>query len=254
MRSCCGRPASTVERRVTVTGTNTDDADTLPLGVFHEVSISVPDLAASVAFYEALGWHQVPVRAVWPHPYAALTDGSVTLGLHQYRFPSPSVTCVHPDIGAALAEHRGAGMVIAFAKTGPDCFNEFGFRDPHGHMVTLLEAPTHDGPAPADAPDAPRAAPSGGSFLSLPAADIGLALRFWRLLGAHEVDGPRLATPADWSCRPLEAGGLPMAIHPASLFERPAVVCVVMADGATGASRQVLEAPEGTPVIRVSAA
>ena len=235
-----------------------DDADTLPLGMFHEVSISTPDLVASVAFYEALGWHQVPVRTVWPHPYAALTDGAVTLGLHQYRFPSPSVTCVHPDIDAALAEHRGAGMVIAFAKTGVDCFNEFGFRDPHGHMVTLLEAPTHDGATPRPASVAARSAAgasqrSGASFFSLPAADIGLALRFWQMLGAHEVDGPRLASPADWPCRPLEAGGLPMAIHPASLFERPSIVCIVRPD-ATGASKQILEAPEGTPVIRISAA
>ena len=227
------------------------DTDTLPLGLFHEVSISVPDLAASVAFYEALGWRRVPVRAVWPHPYAALTDGAVTLGLHQYRFPSPSVTCVHPDIGAALAEHRGAGMVIAFAKTGPDCFNEFGFRDPHGHMVTLLEAPTHDGPAPT--PPGPAPQPSR-AFFSLPASDIGLELRFWQALGAREVDGPRLASPADWPCRPLEAAGLPMAVHPASLFARPAVVCVAEHGAAGGASRQVVEAPEGTPVVLVAAA
>jgi hypothetical protein len=168
------------------------------------------------------------------------------------------VTCVHPDIEGALAEHRGAGMVIAFAKTGPGVFNEFGFRDPHGHMVTLLEAPTHDGATPRPASVAARSAAgasqrSGASFFSLPAADIGLALRFWQMLGAHEVDGPRLASPADWPCRPLEAGGLPMAIHPASLFERPSIVCIVRPD-ATGASKQILEAPEGTPVIRISAA
>lgn len=226
-----------------------DDADTLPLGVFHEVSISVQDLAASAAFYEDLGWRRLPVRAVWPHPYAALSDGAVVLGLHQYRFPSPSVTCVHTDIGAALAEHRDAGMVIAFAKTGPDCFNEFGFRDPHGHMVTLLEAPTHDGPALAGPSPQPAR-----SFFSLPAADIGLELRFWRLLGAREVDGPRLASPADWPCRPLEAAGLPMAVHPASLFGRPAIVCLTEPGAGTGASKQVVEAPEGTPVIRLVAA
>ena len=230
---------------------NGDDADTLPLGVFHEVSISVPDLAASAAFYEGLGWQRLPVRAVWPHPYAALSDGTVVLGLHQYRFPSPSVTCVHPDIGAALAEHRDAGMVIAFAKTGPDCFNEFGFRDPHGHMVTLLEASTHDSPAPAPSGPSPRPALS---FFSLPAADIGLELRFWQALGAREVDGPRLASPADWPCRPFEAAGLPMAVHPASLFGRPAIVRVTEAGAATGAAKQVMEAPEGTPVIRLVAA
>ncbi|NBU24109.1 MAG: hypothetical protein EBS39_00495 [Gammaproteobacteria bacterium] len=228
-----------------------DDADTLPLGVFHEVSISVQDLAASAAFYEGLGWRRLPVRAVWPHPYAALSDGSTVLGLHQYRFPSPSVTCVHADVGAALAEHRDAGMVIAFAKTGPDCFNEFGFRDPHGHMVTLLEAPTHDGPAPA--PPGPSQRPVA-SFLSLPASDIGLALRFWQLLGARETDGPRLASPADWPCRHLEAAGLPMAVHPASLFGHPAIVCVTGRSAADGASKQVIEAPERTPVVRLAAA
>lgn len=240
-----------------MTDPGASDADTLPLGVFHEVSISVQDLAASVAFYEALGWRRVPVRAVWPHPYAALSDGAVTLGLHQYRFPSPSVTCVHAGIDAALAEHREAGMVIAFAKTGPDRFNEFGFRDPHGHMVTLLGAPTHDGPSPTPPSAHASSRRDGASFFSLPARDIGLALRFWQLLGAHEIDGPRLATPADWPCRPLDAAGLPMAIHPASLFERPALVCIVAPDGGTGAvdaARRVLEAPEGTPVIRLAAA
>lgn len=225
-----------------------DDADRLPLGLFHEVSISVQDLAASVAFYEGLGWRRVPVRSVWPHPYAALTDGAVTLGLHQYRFPSPSVTCVHPDVLAALTAHRHAGMVIAFAKTGPGVFNEFGFRDPHGHMVTLLEASTHDGPPPADATDAadaadatdaPRAAPSGGSFLSLPAVDIGLGLRFWKLLGAREA-APGTA-PVHWPCQRFAAGGLPMALHDPGLLDRPAIVCPRID------RRQ--DAPEGTPLL-----
>jgi len=34
------------------------DADALPITVFHEVSISVPNLAASVWFYEALSWRR----------------------------------------------------------------------------------------------------------------------------------------------------------------------------------------------------
>ena len=224
-----------------------DDADRLPLGLFHEVSISVQDLAASVAFYEGLGWRRVPVRSVWPHPYAALTDGAVTLGLHQYRFPSPSVTCVHPDVLAALTAHRHAGMVIAFAKTGPGVFNEFGFRDPHGHMVTLLEKPTHDGPAPSpsDAGDGHR------SFLSLPATDIGLALRFWQLLGGREEDGPPRIPAGSWPCRRYAAGGLPMAVHPASLFGRPAIVCAAPADAADAGSPslRIIEAPEGTPLV-----
>ena len=214
---------------------NGDDADTLPLGVFHEVSLSTRDLDASVAFWESQGWTRGAVEPVWPHPYAVMVRDGAVLGLHQYRFPSPSVTCVHTDIAAALEEHRDAGMATAFAKTGPDCFNEFGFRDPAGHMVTLLERATHRLPA--------VASPSDDVFLSLPAADPELSLRFWKVLGATR--GPAAPSPA-WPCIRMLAGGLPLALHDEALFERPAIVVVGAA-----AARTVVEAPEGVPLVRV---
>jgi hypothetical protein len=96
-------------------------------------------------------------------------------------------------------------------------------------MVTLLEAPTHDGAA--------VAAPVDGSFLTLPAMDIGLGLRFWALLGGRE--GPS-ATPG-WPCRRFAAGGLPMALHDPALLDLPALVCPRI--------DRRRDAPEGTPVI-----
>jgi hypothetical protein len=143
------------------------------------------------------------------------------------------VTCVHPDIAAALESHRDAGMVIAFAKTGPGVFNEFGFRAPHGHLVTLLGAPTHDAPALSVAGSGRR------SFLSLPAADIDLGLRFWTVLGARPGPTP----PADWPCRRFEAGGLPLALHDPALLDRPALACPRI--------DRRRDAPDGTPVIPV---
>ncbi len=218
-------------------GTVGDTADdTLPLGLFHEISLSTRDLAASVDFWRSLGWDAVPVRPVWSHPYAALSRSGIVLGLHQYRFPSPSVTCVHPDIAGALAEHRDAGMSIAFARTGPDCFNEFGFRDPHGHMVTLLEAPTHEAPASSGA------GPSGEVFFSLPADDIDLGLRFWAVLGAAGHG----ASPHAWPCRRVTAGGVPLAFHAPALCDRPALVAAP--PSSVGASR-IVESPEGLRVV-----
>jgi catechol 2,3-dioxygenase-like lactoylglutathione lyase family enzyme len=214
------------------------DDVTLPLGAFHEVSLSTRDLAASVAFWEAHGWVTGAVRPVWPHPYAVLSNGGIVIGLHEYRFPSPSVTCVHPGIATALESHRDAGMVIAFAQTGPDRFNEFGFRDPHDHMVTLLEAPTHEvamHPAP---PQGVRTTPSAEVFFSLPAEDIDLGLRFWGLLGATEQGH----VPGGWPCRRFSAGGLPMALHAAAHLDRPALVRIAAGGSATGPA---VTSPEG---------
>ena len=223
----------------------TDDTadDTLPLGSFHEVSLSTRDLAVSLGFWRAQGWGQVPVKPVWPHPYAAMSRGGIVIGLHEYRFPSPAVTCVHPDIAAALAEHREAGMVIAFAKTGQDCFNEFGFRDPHGHMLTLLEAPTHDR-SPADAPPAGATAPD--VFLSLPAENQDLGMRFWRVLGATESG----VAPEGWPCRRFVAAGLRAALHAPGSLDRPAIVC----GGPPGAAADEVarqETPEGVFLVTV---
>ena len=85
-------------------------SELLPLVRFHEISLSTGDLAASIGFWREQGWTQAQVRPVWPHPYAALSYGALVIGLHEYRFPSPSVTCVHPDIATALEDHRDAGL------------------------------------------------------------------------------------------------------------------------------------------------
>jgi catechol 2,3-dioxygenase-like lactoylglutathione lyase family enzyme len=213
-------------------------SERLPLGRFHEISLSTGDLAASVGFWREQGWTQAQVRPVWPHPYAALSYGALVIGLHEYRFPSPSVTCVHPDIAVALEEHRDAGMIIAFAKTGPGLFNEFGFRDPHGHMVTLLEAPTHEAPLLPAPLQGAQTTPSAQVFLSLPAEDIDLGLRFWGLLGATEQG----SIPGGWPCRRFSAGELPMALHAAERLDRPALVRVAVGGSGT---RPAVTSPEG---------
>jgi catechol 2,3-dioxygenase-like lactoylglutathione lyase family enzyme len=92
----------------------------LDLGRFHEISVSTTDLEASLRFYELMGFSRGGVGNAWPHPYAVVTLGGVTLGLHEYKFPSPSFTSVHDDVNAALEAYRAAGAVIAFAKTGAD--------------------------------------------------------------------------------------------------------------------------------------
>lgn len=209
----------------------------LPLGHFHEVSLSTPALETSIAFYEGLGFTRGAILPVWPHPYAVMSRGTLTLGLHEYRFPSPSFTTVERTLDAALEEHRDAGMHIAFAKTGPDCFNEFGFRDPNGHMITLLERDTHSHVPSVG--DADREV----ALLSLPTADRELSQRFWEVLGARFIGECRWNDQV--SATRLEAAGLTLALHEAADNDQPLIVI----RGETRLSADM--SPEGVSILMI---
>src|SRR5579875_2139452 len=63
--------------------TGTDVSPTAPLGQFLELALPTHDIAASVQFYERLGFSQRLTGDAWPHPYGVLGDGRIHLGLHQ---------------------------------------------------------------------------------------------------------------------------------------------------------------------------
>ncbi len=113
------------------------------LGKFHEISVGTADIAQSVAFYEQLGFTQCGTTDTWPHPYGVLTDGKLFLGLHQFKFPSPTLTYVHPGVAAHAHAIEKHGIDIAWKRVGDDAFNEIGFLDPSGQTVRVQEAPTH---------------------------------------------------------------------------------------------------------------
>ena len=214
----------------------------LSLGQFHEISVSTDNLAESLQFYELMGFAAQPVEPVWPHPYAVVSLGSLVIGLHEYRFPSPSITCVHQDIMDALESYRDAGAVIAFAKTEPGQFKEFGFRDPAGHMVTLLEKITHRAAA-ADPRDGSRTL---GQFVgfSLPSAAPEISTGFWHALGATPLTTPSVDSRA-WPAASLDAAGLTIGIHDEAWLDKPALV--FQRTGA--AERTVFESPEGARLV-----
>lgn len=187
------------------------------LGEFHEISITTTDIRGSVEFYEQLGFSHCHTGDTWPHPYGVLTDGRIFLGLHEYRFPSPSITCVRADIARHASEFTSLGIALAFAKTGEDCFNEIGFRDPAGQMITILEARTYF-PTDRAATDATRC----GHFseFSLPCTDFDGVAAFWEQLGfvALEVE------EAPWLHRPVVGDGLSLALHRPRTFDQPMLV------------------------------
>jgi catechol 2,3-dioxygenase-like lactoylglutathione lyase family enzyme len=234
------------------------------LGVFHEISIRTDDILASVEFYESLGFRQCVAGDTWPHPYGVLTDGRIFIGLHQYGFPSPAITFVRQDIARHVPEFTALGIELAFAKTGDDSFNEIGFLDPAGQMITVLEARTYS-PPPAAVRDARESRCGWFAEFSIPTADFAASARFWERLGyvAHtEVETPYLS-------QPLINDKLTLALHrprtldqPMLVFRDPAMRRRVAAlreaecafdpelpRGLDPEANALLRSPEGTPLL-----
>jgi len=150
------------------------------IGRFLEVSVSTQNIQESLEFYQRLGFSEAEAGDLWSHRYAVVTDGRLFLGLHEYEFDSPSLTYVRPELDTYLGALRDHGVNFEFEKTGDDQFNEAGFLDPDGQMVTLLEARTFSPPATAVGLES-----LCGHFseYTIPSRTTETAIAFWEPLG-----------------------------------------------------------------------
>lgn len=175
------------------------------LGDFLEISISTPDILASIEFYERMGFRHAPVGETWQHPYAVLGDAHVALGLHQYAFPSPSLTFVLPELRGKLQAFEQIGVEFAFRKLAEDEFNEAGFTDPDQQMITLLEARTYS-PSRGSIADS-----SCGYFLEyrIGVSSCESSRHFWENLGLVTI----ATNPEPVTYAQLARSGLNIGLH-----------------------------------------
>jgi catechol 2,3-dioxygenase-like lactoylglutathione lyase family enzyme len=236
------------------------------LGKFHEISVETPDIAASVAFYERLGFAQAGTTDTWPHPYGVMTDGKLYLGLHQFKFPSPTLTYVRPNVAAYAHVIEKHGIELAWKRVGEDAFNEIGFFDPSGQAVRLQEAPTH---FVADRERGETSLCGDFAEFSLPAADFDPMRAFWEPLGFVALDGNespyvRMAMTSDY---------IDLAVHRPRTLDAPMLVFAAadmgeridrlramgqefsadLPRGLDPRHSALLEAPEGTALLLLAA-
>jgi catechol 2,3-dioxygenase-like lactoylglutathione lyase family enzyme len=233
------------------------------IGRFHEISVHAPDVLASIAFYERLGFTQVTAGEAWPYPYAVVTDGRLAIGLHRRELAqSPLLAFVLPDLSAHLAALEQGGIEISERRLGSDVFNEASFTAAGGQLIRLLEARTYS-----PSQRAPGETSRLGWFeeYALPVADLGLAARDWERLGfvpAEEGDDPypHVAMTSDsLNVALLHSGVL---AHPALLFldaAMPARIAALADAGVEFARRlpgkldptrhALIVAPEGTQLL-----
>jgi hypothetical protein len=232
------------------------------LGRFLEISCHAPDVLNSLGFYESLGLSQATTGDIWRHPYAVVTDGHIAVGLHAYDFASPALTWIRPDLTLYAQQIEATGVALEFFKTGEEHFNELGFLDPDGQMITLLEARTFS------APSTPPPPPMIGFFQEYryPVRRIGDAITFWEPKGFVATEVVR-----DAPCRAaLTSNGIDLCVFESN--QRPPASLVFAAvdldathsalaerdlrparihDDVLGVPALALSAPEGTPILVV---
>jgi catechol 2,3-dioxygenase-like lactoylglutathione lyase family enzyme len=187
------------------------------LGKFHEISVETADIAESVAFYERLGFSQAGTTDTWPHPYGVMTDGKLFVGLHQFKFPSPVITYVHPGVAQHSHVIGKLGVEIAWKRIGDDSFNEFGFLDPAGQPVRVQEAPTHFS---SNAEHGETSLCGDFAEFSIASADFERMREFWEPLGfvaLGESDEPyvRMSMTSDH---------IDLAVHRPRTLDQPMLV------------------------------
>ena len=158
----------------------------MPLGKFLEVSIASADVAASLAFYESLGFAQADVGEALPYPYAVVTDGRVCIGLHQREAPAgATLTWVLPNLAGQIESLEALGVAFDYTRIDDTALNSAGFVDPSGQAVTILEARTF---SPPSLP--PACSSSLGYFeeFAIPTRDLPAAAAFWERLGFIAFD------------------------------------------------------------------
>ncbi|HEY3809450.1 MAG TPA: VOC family protein [Steroidobacteraceae bacterium] len=187
-------------------------------GRYLELSIVTADIAASVQFYERLGFVQLITGDAWPHRYGVLSDGRIHIGLHEQPGPSPAVSFVAPGLAESAVRLAAAQLQPESVRLGEEELHQVRLRDPGGQAVRLLEARTYSPVALAAA----GAESLCGYFLhlSLPQKDFARARAFWErggFVALPETDEP-------YPHLPLTSDALDLAFHRPRLFDAPLLV------------------------------
>ncbi len=154
------------------------------IGRFLEFSVRTPDIIESLAFYKALGFTELEIGEVWPHKYAVVSDGVLSIGLHDRDFDAPALTFVQPDLARHARSMTDHGFDFTVMRLEEDVFNELHLRDRDGHTNIRLEARTFYG---ADEDD--NDSLCGNWFeLTLPVRDAMRSARFWAPIAPVVLD------------------------------------------------------------------
>ncbi|MCP5089980.1 MAG: hypothetical protein GY949_03555 [Gammaproteobacteria bacterium] len=185
------------------------------IGRFLEFSVRTTDILESLHFYKTLGFVELEIGEVWTHKYAVVSDGELNIGLHDREFDAPTLTFVQQDLAKHARSMADHGFDFSFLKLGEESFNQLGFADRDGHMVTMLEARTFHANEEAE-----NDSHCGSWFeLTLPVRDALRAAQFWAPIAPTLLE---LREEPTTHMR-FEADGVPLGLSESIALQSPSL-------------------------------
>ena len=145
------------------------------IGRFLEISVRAQDVVESLLWYKTLGFSELETADVYPHKYAVVSDGVLSIGIHDRELDLPAITFVQPDLARHARSMADHGFEFSFMHLGEERFNEIGVNDRDRHLITIVEARTFHG----DEEDDNDSACGTWFELTLPVRDAMHSARFW---------------------------------------------------------------------------
>lgn len=222
------------------------------LGRFLELSLPSPDVARSLAFYQALGFAELVTGDIRAWHYAVVTDGAIVIGLHGAGIAEPAIAFVRPQLARQVQALAAAGQDFEFARLGADEFHEAGLRTPDGQLILMLEARTF---SPGIAGPGPDALFGQCREVTLACRDVAVTQDWFGRAGflpdAGDEAVERLVAPG--ITLGLRAGparpAATLRFHPADRGGVPGQLATLGFTTVPGPEGQVLTAPEGTRLL-----
>ncbi|MDX1454981.1 MAG: hypothetical protein R3217_05930 [Gammaproteobacteria bacterium] len=184
------------------------------LGQFLEISIHADEVLPTLQLFERMGFTQIRTNDSWTHAYGVVTDGRCFIGVHEYEFPSPSLTFVAPQLRDRVEPLEQAGAEFEFLKLADTQFHELGFLAPDEQMVCLIEARTF---SPPDTNTIGESLLGYFLELRLPVEDEEHALESWLRYGLIERDTDEALPESAAAC----CTGLNLGFSEATRIKRP---------------------------------
>ncbi len=206
------------------------DLPTPILGEITAITITTPDLDASLKWYQQLGFKEV-FRADWPFPWIQITDSALLIMLRKEPKPYIALTYYVKDIDAVVADMRQKGikflqepkpgeMVKRYLMRSPDGLNVSlvsiveGFYQPDGNTMLKMQ--------PQDYFNAEKYANKMcGMFgeFAHPVTDLATSITWWELLGFKAIS--TFTSPYPWAI--LSDGISIVGVHQTTQFAKPRI-------------------------------
>ena len=200
------------------------------LGQITAITMTSPDLARSLSYYEKLGFKEV-MRFDFPFPWIQITDGALLMMLRLDKDPYIALTYYVVDIERLVAGLENDGVDFMEKPASTEMIKRYLIKSPDGLIISLVNIvdgfTQPAGPTMLQMPQSDMFNPEKytnktcGMFgeFAQPVGDLEASIEWWKKLGYKTIS--KFTAPYPWAI--LSDGLGIVGLHQTDTFDYPVV-------------------------------